>query len=237
MLFKLMKSSGTHSWVSLGSWKAFTGIWLMRFRLSLRTCRVEPRWSRAPSSNALILLLLRYLKTETAQCVKRRVTNLKHAFMNHVHCFSFYLTTNIECCKIPTTGITEVSSCLILLRHHIGVLCHCNNVKWLAIVLTGLWFGGLQESSALWAQWCHYCSGPGFPQKPALWSACRLYCGSYYDVWKKEKKKKLHKMPHKRALGVVEDHTHRPITLPYKVSTSLFLKIWPCFTSVSFSHH
>lgn len=42
---------------------------------------------------------------------------------------------------------------------------------------------------------------------------------------KKKKKKKLHKMPHKRALGVVEDHTHRPITLPYKVSTSLFLKI------------
>lgn len=63
---KLMKSSGTHSWVSLGSWKAFTGIWLMRFRLSLRTCRVEPRWFRAPSSNTLILLLLRYLKTERA---------------------------------------------------------------------------------------------------------------------------------------------------------------------------
>lgn len=63
-----MKSSGTHSWVSRGSWKALTGIWLMRLRLSLRTCRVEPRWSRAPSSNTLILLLLRYLYIEKAHC-------------------------------------------------------------------------------------------------------------------------------------------------------------------------
>lgn len=60
---ELMKDSGTHSWVSLGSWKARIGIWLMRFRLSLRICRVGPRRSRAPSSNTLILLLLRYLNT------------------------------------------------------------------------------------------------------------------------------------------------------------------------------
>lgn len=58
-----MEPRGTYSRVSLGSWKALTGIWLMRFRLSLRTCRVEPRWSRAPSSNTAILLLFRYLNT------------------------------------------------------------------------------------------------------------------------------------------------------------------------------
>lgn len=63
-LAKVIKDSGTHSWASLGSWKARIGIWLMRFRLSLRTCRVEPRWSSAPSCSVLILLLLRYLEKE-----------------------------------------------------------------------------------------------------------------------------------------------------------------------------
>ncbi len=81
---KLMKSNGTHSWVSLGSWKALTGIWLMRFLLNLRTCRVAPRWSRAPSSNTLILLLLRYLNTKTAYCDFQRFLKktLKHKLMN-----------------------------------------------------------------------------------------------------------------------------------------------------------
>lgn len=51
--------------MSLGSWKALTGIWLMRLRLSLRTCRVEPSWSRAPSSNVPILLLFRYLEDQS----------------------------------------------------------------------------------------------------------------------------------------------------------------------------
>lgn len=76
---KLMKSRGTHSWVSFGSWKALTGIWLMRFRLNLRTWSVEPRWSRAPSSNTLILLLLRYLNTNG--CHKRFITTFKHLFI------------------------------------------------------------------------------------------------------------------------------------------------------------
>lgn len=70
---KPIKSRGTHSWVSLGSWKAFTGIWLMRFRLSLRTCRVEPKWSRAPSSSTLILLLLRYLHTGKVRFVSKLI--------------------------------------------------------------------------------------------------------------------------------------------------------------------
>lgn len=80
---KLMEGSETHSWVSLGSWKARMGIWLMRFRLSLKTWRVGPRRSRAPSSKALILLLLRYLNRHV-QLGHRRITNLNSFCMDFV---------------------------------------------------------------------------------------------------------------------------------------------------------
>lgn len=88
-----MKSSGTHSWVSLGSWKALTGIWLMRFRLSLRTWSVEPRWSRAPSSNTLILLLLRYLNTNKAHSDIRDLQQPSEVFMNGPHFCRFTYVT------------------------------------------------------------------------------------------------------------------------------------------------
>lgn len=40
-----------------------------------------------------------------------------------------------------------------------------------------------------------------------------------------------------KALGVLENPTHRPTTLPYKVSISFSRKILPCLTLMSFSHH
>lgn len=128
----------TYSWMSFRSWKARMGIWLIRFRLSLRTWRDELRRSRAPSSNTLILLLLRYLNTDKEN-------------------WSIKTRLSIKFLHIPLP---------------------------LARILTGLWSAGLQGSSVPAAQWFHYCSGPTFPQKPALWSAGHQYCGCCYDVCK-----------------------------------------------------
>lgn len=99
----------------------------------------------------------------------------------------------------PSVSVCSDFTCLLLSVFYprlLSAMGHCVTVS--EIVLTGLWFGGLRESTALGVQWSRYCSGPVFLRKPTLQSGCHLYCGSYYDAWKIKKKKNMDK----KALGV-----------------------------------